>query len=227
MTGVTTTVASGPRASRGRIDKRQAILDAAFTVFAREGYANACVKEIAAEAKVAKPTVYNHLSDKANLFRNAIEVAADTAQTENLAVIEQLTEPGDDLQAALTDTGLKLLRCYASDRSWALRRLLYAEVTRFPDLLETVRGSGTNRATEALADRFARLTLGGRLHTTDPTQAAEQFIALLTGPAEARSKFGTAQLSEDALRDIATGAVRTFLMAFGRASTEAEGAATR
>ncbi|MEV6164334.1 TetR/AcrR family transcriptional regulator [Streptomyces sp. NPDC052052] len=215
MTGPSTTAASRPRASRGRIDKRQAILDAAFTVFAREGYANACVKAIAAEANVAKPTVYNHLSDKANLFRNAIEVAAETAQSENLAVVGRLAEPGDDLRAALQDVGLRLLRCYSSDRSWALRRLLYAEVTRFPDLLETVRGGVTTRVTGALADRLARLTLDGRLRMTDPAQAAEQFIALLTGPAEARSKFGTEQLPEEELRALAEGAVRTFLMAFG------------
>ncbi|MFC7883482.1 TetR/AcrR family transcriptional regulator [Streptomyces sp. NPDC057376] len=215
MTGASTTTASRPRTSRGRIDKRQAILDAAFTVFAREGYSNACVKEIAAEANVAKPTVYNHLSDKANLFRNAIEVAAETAQAENLAVVEQLTEPGDDLRASLQNVGLRLLQCYSSDRSWALRRLLYAEVARFPDLLETVRGGGTNRVTGALADRLARLTLDGRLRTTDPTQAAEQFIALLTGPVEARSKFGTEQLPEEDLRELAEGAVRTFLKAFG------------
>ncbi|MGW6394937.1 TetR/AcrR family transcriptional regulator [Streptomyces sp. NPDC055103] len=215
MTGASTTTASRPRTSRGRIDKRQAILDAAFTVFAREGYANACVKVIATEANVAKPTVYNHLNDKANLFRSAIEVAAEVAQAENLAVVERLADPGDDLRAALQDVGLRLLQCYSSDRSWALRRLLYSEVARFPDLLETVRGDGTTRVTGALADRLARLTLEGRLRTTDPAQAAEQFIALLTGPVEARSRFGTEQLPEEDLRELAESAVRTFLLAFG------------
>ncbi|MFF7183419.1 TetR family transcriptional regulator [Streptomyces sp. NPDC008121] len=36
-----------------------AILDGAFAVFEQRGYAQACVKEIAQEEGVAKPTVYN------------------------------------------------------------------------------------------------------------------------------------------------------------------------
>ena len=222
MTGPSTTT-PGRKASRGRIDKRQAILDAAFTVFAREGYANACVKEIAAEANVAKPTVYNPLSDKANLFRHTIEMAAETAMAENLAVVERLADPGDDLRAALEDVGYRLLLCYCSDESWALRRLLHAELVRFPDLQETVRGGGSHRLTEALADRLARLTLTGRLRTSDPTLAAEQFIALLTGPVEARSGFGTRQVPDADLRALARAAVHTFLQAFG---TEADFTAT-
>src|SRR3954469_20287962 len=89
--------------THGRVDKRQAILDAAFAVFARRGYAQACVQEIAEEARVAKPTVYSHLNDKETLFRHTIEAAADTLMAENLAVVERLRErhPDADLRVAL------------------------------------------------------------------------------------------------------------------------------
>ncbi|WP_241483058.1 TetR/AcrR family transcriptional regulator [Nocardiopsis halophila] len=53
-----------PAEARGRIDKRRAILEAASRVFTRDGYGRSCVREIAAEADVAKPTVYNHVHDK-------------------------------------------------------------------------------------------------------------------------------------------------------------------
>ncbi|MFD7898772.1 TetR/AcrR family transcriptional regulator [Streptomyces sp. NPDC059743] len=220
MTGASTSEASGGKAPRGRIDKRQAILEAAFTVFAREGYANACVKQIAAEANVAKPTVYNHLNDKANLFRQAIEVVAEKAMAENLAVMERLASPKPDLRAALEDVGHRFLLCYSSDESTALRRLAYAEVSRFPELMGAVRGGGTNRVTEALADRLARLTLDGRLGANDPALAAEQFIALLTGPMETRSGFGTTKVPDDELRSLARAAVHTFLQAFGTADID-------
>ncbi|MCE7081226.1 TetR/AcrR family transcriptional regulator [Streptomyces sp. ST2-7A] len=219
MTEATSTAASRRRAPRGRIDKRQAILDAAFTVFAREGYANACVKEIAAEARVAKPTVYNHLNDKANLFHHAVKLAAETALTENLRVVERLAAPVDDLRGTLEDVGRLLLRCYCSDESRALRRLLCAEAHRFPELLETLQATGTSRVTEALADRFARLTLGGHLRTPDPVEAAEQFVALLTGPAEARSRFGTRRLPDEELGSLVRSAAGTFYSAFGMPST--------
>jgi TetR/AcrR family transcriptional regulator, mexJK operon transcriptional repressor len=204
----------GRHALRGRIDKRQAILDAAFTVFSREGYSQACVNEIAIEAGVAKPTVYNHLADKANLFRHAIEAAAATTMAENLAAIEHLAS-GDDMRTILEDVGHRLLQCYCGDRSWSLRRLLYAEITRLPDLLDIVQGQGMNRVTEALADRLARLSLAGRLRAIDPTQAAEQFIALLTGPIEIRTRFGTRPVPDAELHEIVRAAVNTFLQAFG------------
>lgn len=213
-------MASGRSALRGRIDKRQAILDAAFTVFSRQGYAQACVNEIAIEAGVAKPTVYNHLTDKANLFRHAIEAAADSAMAENLAAIERLLDRGDDLRPMLEEVGYRMLQCYCDDRSWALRRLLYAEITRFPDLLDIIQGHGTDRVTEALADRLARLSLAGRLRASDPYQAAEQFIALLTGPIETRSRFGTRPVPDTELRDVVRATVHTFLQAFAAEPTQ-------
>ncbi|MBB5937767.1 TetR/AcrR family transcriptional regulator [Streptomyces zagrosensis] len=221
MSEVSSPQTAGAGAPRGRIDKRHAILGAAFTVFAREGYGQACVRVIAAEAGVAKPTVYNHLGDKENLFRHAMEAAGARALTASLAVVAELRAEGataDDaaaLSATLEDVGYRLLLCSCDERSWALRRLLYAEVGKFPELLDSVWGHGTHRVQEALADRFARLTLAGRLHTADPAQAAEQFFALLTGPMEARSRLGTRPVSDAEAREVARAAVRTFLRAFG------------
>ncbi|MGW7518986.1 TetR/AcrR family transcriptional regulator [Streptomyces sp. NPDC054796] len=202
--------------SRGRIDKRRAILDAAFTVFAREGYHQACVKEIAAEAGVAKPTVYNHLGDKEGLFREAMAAAADRALAESLSAIEALTGEGD-VRATLEDVGHRLLRCQGGERAWALRRLLYAEIHRFPELFDTVHGRGANRLGEALANRLARLSLGGGLRAADPDVAAGQFLALLTGPMETRSRLGTRPVADAELRAGARAAVDTFLRAFGPA----------
>jgi AcrR family transcriptional regulator len=200
--------------ARGRIDKRQAILAAAGEVFAREGYALAGVDVIAAEAGVAKPTVYNHFGDKETLFREAIAADADRALAKHLAVVAELRD-GNDLRATLERVGHHMLVCHCEDRSVALRRLLSAEVTRFPDLIDIVRGHAADRVTEALADRLARLALAGRLRRLDPTRAAEQFIALLTGPIEARSRLGTRPVPDDELWAVARAAVDTFLRAFG------------
>jgi AcrR family transcriptional regulator len=198
---------------RGRIDKRQAILAAASEVFAREGYALAGVDVIAAEARVAKPTVYNHFGDKETLFREAIAADADRALAKHLAAVAELRE-GNDLRATLESVGHHMLVCHCEDRSVALRRLLSAELTRFPDLIDIVRGRAADRVTEALADRLARLALAGRLRRLDPTQAAEQFIALLTGPIEARSRLGTRTVPDAELWAVTRAAVDTFLRAF-------------
>ncbi|MEV5516720.1 TetR/AcrR family transcriptional regulator [Streptomyces flaveolus] len=227
MTGASAARKTGraaPRAaSRGRIDKREAILSAAFAVFSQRGYARACMEEIAEVAGVAKHTVYNHLGDKENVFRSALEAAADTVMAENLTVVELLTLDGhgstagdEELRATFEDVAHRLLLQCCDDRSWALRRLLYAEVARFPELLEIVWGRGASRLQQSLADRLARLSLAGRLRPCDPAEAAEQFLALLTGPMERRSRLGTHAVDEEELRAVAGSAVRTFLLAYGR-----------
>ena len=203
--------------TRGQAERRQAILEGAFIVFARRGYAQAGVQEIAAEAGVAKPTVYNHLTDKATLFRQAMAAASRTVLDERLATLDPLKDPGDDLRATLEAVGLQLLKLHTDERSCALRRLLYTEIVQFPDILDVVIDSGSHRLAQALADRLARLTLAGRLRATDPDQAAEQFLALLLGPLEARTRMGTRQIEDSELREIASATVRTFLVAFGPA----------
>ncbi|MFB4318995.1 TetR/AcrR family transcriptional regulator C-terminal domain-containing protein [Actinomadura sp. 21ATH] len=195
---------------RGRVDKRRAILDAAFAVFARDGYAQAGVDVIAAEAGVAKATVYNHFGDKETLLRATFGALAESALERNLAAVERLRESGEELE----EVGFLLARCYCDERSRAMRRLLAAEAGRFPDLLDIVQGQVADRVAQALADRLARLSLAGRLRTPDPLLAAEQFLALLTGPAETRSRLGTRDVPDEELRDVAKAAARTFLAAF-------------
>ncbi|MCX5328603.1 MULTISPECIES: TetR/AcrR family transcriptional regulator [unclassified Streptomyces] len=212
-----TASSGGSGLSRGRVDKRQAILDAAFTVFARRGYTQACVQEIAEEARVAKPTVYSHLNDKETLFRHTIEAAADTLMAQNLALVERLRErtPDDDLRVALADLAQRLLRVCCDERARALRWLTYAQMARFPDLIVTVQERTAHRPRAALADRLARLSLAGSLRPCDPEQAAEHFFALLTGPLESRSRLGTRRVPAAELRGIADAAVDVFLRAYG------------
>ncbi|CAO5173180.1 TetR/AcrR family transcriptional regulator, mexJK operon transcriptional repressor [Frankia sp. AiPs1] len=208
---------AGSSGTRGRIDKRQAILDAAFVVFAREGYAQASVDAIAAEAGVAKPTIYNHLDSKENLFVRAMTTTAEKAVARSRAVVTRLAVDATDLHAAMTEVGEGLLGCYSAPESWALRRLLNAEIVRFPELFDAIDSSGPDQVQEAFADRLARLALAGRLTLTDPVEAAEQFLALLTGPVATRSALGTKPLDETQMRRVAESAATTFLRAFATA----------
>ena len=73
---------------RGQMQKRQAILDAALSVFVREGYGLAGIDAIAAEAGVAKPTIYNHLGGKENLFRIVMIEAAEQSRTKILQSLD-------------------------------------------------------------------------------------------------------------------------------------------
>lgn len=199
----------------GRVDKRRTILDVAFTVFARRGYARASVQEIADEAKVAKPTVYNHFGDKETLFRGSMAAAADSVAADTLDAIEPLRDVGADVRETLGIAASRLLRICSAERSHALRSLAYAELATFPGLAATMQERTSTHLTEALADRFARLVLSGALRSCDPATAAEQFLALLIGPLESRSRLGARTLPEDELEGIAESAVDTFVRAYG------------
>ncbi|MFI5718365.1 TetR/AcrR family transcriptional regulator [Nocardia sp. NPDC051750] len=208
------TTAGNTARPRGRIDKQQAILAAAFAVFARSGYAQTRMDQIAAEAGVAKATVYSHFGDKEQVFRHAVQALSDAALESNLAVVEQLADPGADLGATLRSVGAELIRCYCSPESRALRRLVCAEAAQFPGLTETM-DEVSGRVVRALADRLARLALTGTLRIDDPDLAAAQWAALLTGPLRARYKFGAEPLPDAEVQAVSAGAVTTFLAAFG------------
>ncbi|MEU9445428.1 TetR/AcrR family transcriptional regulator C-terminal domain-containing protein [Streptomyces sp. NPDC048304] len=82
----------------------------------------------------------------------------------------------------------------------AVAALADAQVARFPDLIEIVQG--------------CTLSLAGRLRPCDPVLAAEQLLALITGPLETRTRLGTRKLTTTEMRTPAEAAVDTFLRAY-------------
>lgn len=201
-------------AARGRIDKRQAILDAAFLLFARQGFAQTGMDAIAAEAGVSKPTIYNHFADKEHLFREALISITDRELARNLSLLDKLQVEGD-IRAMLEDVGFHFISACLDESSWAFQRLLAAESLQFPELPKEVQSRTVDRVIDALADRMARLTLARRLDITDPVIAAQQFVALLYAPINAISRHPVRRHDREELLKIAKVAVDTFLRAFG------------
>ncbi|MFJ9692509.1 TetR/AcrR family transcriptional regulator [Kitasatospora sp. NPDC101183] len=207
-----TAVVRTARGARGREQRREAILGAAFAVFARRGYAQTCVQEVAQEAGVAKPTVYNHLDDKETLYREALQAAAGRVAEQGVAVVERLRGAGGHgaVREVLTEAGRGLAELWNGPEASALRRLAEAEAGSFPGLAADLRLRTDVRLQRALADHLARLALAGHLRACDPDRAAEHLLALLTGPARFRPYEEEAPGGEDAER-----AVEVFLRAYG------------
>ncbi|MFD5437880.1 TetR/AcrR family transcriptional regulator [Kitasatospora sp. NPDC127067] len=202
---------TGRGQTQRQTERRQAILDGAFAVFARRGYAQACVQEIAGEAGVAKPTVYSHLADKESLYREAVEAVAERVGARAVAAVEPLrsaaTADAADLRAALTSAAHALLLAICCQESRAVRQLACAQAVQFPGLAAAVRERVLLRPHTALADRLTRLVLSGRLRPCDPDRATEHLLALLTGPLEHRPDAD--------VREVAAEAVDVFLRAYG------------
>ncbi|WP_307873866.1 MULTISPECIES: TetR/AcrR family transcriptional regulator [unclassified Frankia] len=207
----------GEAFARGRIDKRQAIVRAAFDVFARDGYAQASVDAIAAAAGVAKPTIYNHFGAKENLFRAVMAEVGRRAIAATLGTLDDFPSEPVDLRAELTLLANRLTTCFTDPVATSLRRLLHAEIVRFPDLLDDVRAGAATPVIDALAGRLARLATAGQLRLTDPVRAANQFIALIGDELPALTALGTRPAPRDQLDAVITAGVDTFLRAFGTA----------
>jgi TetR/AcrR family fatty acid metabolism transcriptional regulator len=80
------------------VDKRDAILKAATQVFARRGYFNAQVADVARAAGVAAGTVYLYFRNKDDLLVSIFERTMKAALAEGQAVIAEVKKPADRLR---------------------------------------------------------------------------------------------------------------------------------
>src|SRR5437763_15200563 len=85
-----------PRAAAG--DKREAILRAAIRVFARNGYFNAKVADVARVAGVADGTVYLYFKSKEEILHSIFDRGVETAIADAHQQIADLTDPREKLR---------------------------------------------------------------------------------------------------------------------------------
>ncbi len=126
--------------------RREQILDAAFNTFARRGYRDTAVDDIAAAADTSKGGVYFHFATKEALFRELMRTTADRLAAKVERSVAAETDPIAKADAALHT----VLATFAGHRTMA--RLL------FVDALGA--GRAFNAETNELHDRFARLIAG-------------------------------------------------------------------
>ena len=79
-------------------DKREAILRAAITVFAHNGYFNSKVADIAREAGVADGTVYLYFKSKEEILHQIFDRSVDEALASAREEISLITDPRDKLR---------------------------------------------------------------------------------------------------------------------------------
>ena len=203
----------GPRSAR----KRAAILNAATEVFLRDGYPGASMDEIAALSAVSKQTIYKHFGSKEALF---VEIVTSMTGAAGDIVHNDVQDLGkdEDVKAYLEAYAWRQLSVVLTPRLMQLRRLVIAEVGRFPDLAEALYEHGPKRAVGLLAAMIERLAKRGLLTVDDPVVAATHFNWLvMSAPLNAAMLLGDRGIPKAAeLRRQAEDGVRVFLAAYGR-----------
>jgi AcrR family transcriptional regulator len=201
-----------PRSAR----KRKAIVEAATTLFLRNGYRGTSMDEIAASAGVSKQTVYKHFADKRRLFSEIVSSTVDDISEQVYREVRELADSGD-LEADLRDLARRQLAAVMQPRLLQLRRLVIAEAGRFPELGRTFYERGPGRTIDALASAFEGLADRGELELDDAQLAAQHFNWLIMSvPMNRAMILGHDEKPARAELDrYADAGVRVFLAAYG------------
>jgi AcrR family transcriptional regulator len=166
---------AGSAAPDRAAQRRQAILDAALTVFAERGYEAARLDDVAAHAGVAKGTLYLYFEDKEALFealvRSAVSPILDTVA--NAANVPDL-KTADLLDLAFAMFHKEVL----GTKRRLLLRLIVSEGPRFPALAAFYHREVVSRGVKLMRAIAQRAVERGEF----PTDAAARFPQLIFAP---------------------------------------------
>jgi TetR/AcrR family transcriptional repressor of mexJK operon len=196
---------------------RRAIVDAARTLFLRDGYAGTTMEDIAAQAGVAKRTVHYQYPDKDALFN---EIVLDViAFAEGFA--RELREEfvggvaPSALHRALHDLGRRHALAIVRPEVIALRRLVIAESRTLPALAREYYDRVPGQVIESLVVALGHLRSAG-LRAPKKRRAAAQFAYLVAGELLDRAMLTGRVPANADIVECARDGVDTFLARYAR-----------
>jgi AcrR family transcriptional regulator len=155
--------------------RRSAILDAALAEFARRGFADTRLDDIARRAGVAKGTIYLYFRDKESLFQELVRaMLAPLIGAIEAAAVRDL--PIRALAQLILDTFVNDI--YGTRRKDVIR-LIITEGSRFPELAEVYYREVIARVLPVVRDRLRLAVARGEL----AHDALARFPQLLVAPA--------------------------------------------
>lgn len=190
------------------LEKREAILDAAQSLFAERGIDGVPMEAIAARSGVSKVTVYGHFGDKATIFDSIVE--RETARLrETLAAT---IPPDGTLEEQFTGFGMALISMLTQPCHLALDRAVSLEAQRNPTLGRRFFDAGPGQVRKLLSGMIAKAQADGQLAVDNPDYAAEDLLALWLGFDAMERRFcGGCDHSDADIRSHVNRAVRLFL----------------
>jgi TetR/AcrR family transcriptional repressor of mexJK operon len=196
--------------------KRMGIVKAAHDLFLDQGYELTSMDDIAARARVSKPTVYSHFRDKEALFAEVVRATTDDVADLVSLVSRSLADP-EDFELKLLELARKFLTALMQPQMLKLRRMVIANAERFPEVGRLWYEQGFERVLRTLADCFQRLADRTVLKLDDPMIAAQHFVGLLLWIPLNKIMFTGDRGSSKVINDrTASAAVRAFLAAYSK-----------
>ena len=195
----------------GSARKREAIIEAAARCFLARGYSATSMESVAAEAAVAKQTVYHHFGSKIALFEATLYHVTEQV-TQSLA---EAGTPRQSPEETLTRFGRHILDLTLKPESIAFLRLLISEAPKLSETADALTRLVIDGTRDTLSRYLGEETAGNRLAVDDPQQAARFFLGMLAGDYRLRGLLGVhAQLDPGAFDEHVRSAVTVFLRAY-------------
>ncbi|MDZ4306905.1 TetR/AcrR family transcriptional regulator [Allopontixanthobacter sp.] len=203
--------ARGAKAIGRPIDtgKHDAIIEAASRAFFSQGYSQASIEGIAAEAGVSKVTVYNHFGGKPELFQRAVEARCDSIRQR--LIVDDWDGP---IGERLREFGHAMTEFLMKPEMIQFEIGLAAEAEREPELGANFFAAGPKRLHSALAGLLERARDRGELQFEDSEMAAEHLGAMFKGLTDLQRRMGLPADPDRTARRIKS-AVDLFLRANG------------
>ena len=155
--------------------KEREVLDVATAYFLEHGYQGASINAMARSAGISKESIYRYFSSKKELFEAVI--ARELVEYQEQLRQHDSTIKSMDLRDALIVIAETALAVITTDRALALRRLVFEEATRSPEVGHHYYQIGPEQACHALETIFAT-------HCADsdfePVTLARHFCAMVT-----------------------------------------------
>jgi len=162
-----------PKRQQNRILRERRILDAALTVFSQKGFVSASMDDIAAEAGLSKPTLYQYFPSKDELFTAMMTEERDHM----LESFEYPTASG--MVAELHAFSWHYADVVLRPDMLNLARLIIGEAQRLPDVGRAYQASGPDRVLAGMIAYLERQRAAGRLVFDDAELAAEDLWGLI------------------------------------------------
>lgn len=173
--------------------KRAAILEAAKTLFMRNGYDGSSMDAIAAEAGVSKLTVYSHFTDKETLFSFAVKSRCEQQVPE---LLFELAE-GAPIDSVLVNIARHFHQLINSAESIELHRVLITRGAQSAKLSQMFFDAGPQRLLNEMEQLLIKANVAGLLKIAKPLSAADQFFSLVKGGCNFRLLIGCATAQTD------------------------------
>ncbi|KTB62397.1 TetR family transcriptional regulator [Pseudomonas viridiflava ICMP 13104] len=193
--------------------RREAIIDAAASVFLEMGYERASMNEVTKRMGGSKATIYSYFPSKEVLFIAVVNRLATAHLAEAVSELAIRDDAEIELRTLFTRFGERMLMVLINDdKALAVYRMVVAE-SGHSDIGMMFYESGPSECLQTVTSLMTLAMQRGQLRDTDPHIAALQLTSLLTAETDIRLyQQAPMPLSIEEIRAMVERAVDTFML---------------